>query len=614
MIYGFYISILELTGEDLPPARIEFSKGFNLVSGGSDTGKSYAFGCLEYMLGKIEPPTFVNESSGYINVFLEITSYSGKTFTLLRKLTGGDYTIKECDLSNFFKSNAPIETLSAYSQSSKSISDFLLNLCGIDSETYIKSNQANTKRKFTFTVLRNLTFINETTITNRTSPIYGDQSYTDFTFYKNALSFILTGKNANDLISAEDNQSKKSWLNGKIDFVKSQIIHFRDNLEKLHIQRLQYTDDQNESVDDLKLKLEKLDESLTTYLDEKSNLLNDLEEKKSTLIYKSELLERLNLLQKHYISDQKRLDFILDGEQMMSQLNTVDCPVCENVLNEDKINYIHNTSEIKESIFFEKEKINLKIKDLNTTIQDNIKDIESLKGDILIVNLQFQRIEKMINEVLNPNLDNVKAEIFNSSQKGKIDAQIEVYNDELSYYQTEENGLIESLQIDTPSQNTTNDGSGIKNLSKIIQRILKSWNYQENIDIEFNNNHKVFDIEINGKPRGSYGKGMRSISYTAFILSVLKYCTQNSRPFSNLLVFDSPLTTYNKGLVTGNETNEEIDSGIQESFFRNLATTQENCQIIMFDNKFPNNDISSKINFEYFTKDKKSGRYGLFPQ
>lgn len=612
-MYGIYISRLEIRGNNLKPAFIEFEKGFNLISGGSDTGKSYAFACLEYMFGKLEAPDSIPQSSGYINIFLEINTYTNQTYTLFRKLNGGDFSVKECKISEFYSSGKNIETYSPYPNASKNISDFLLKLCGYELGVQIKFNKDNVKRKFTFNILRNLTFINETDITLKTSPFYGSQSYTDFTFYKNAVSYILTGQNANELISVVDNQQMKSWTNGKIDFIKSQTLHFEDHLKKLNEERLKYADKPQDLAENLKIKLENLNNSLNKYTERKSELLNEVENKRSSLIYKQELLDRLYLLKKHYISDQQRLDFILEGEQLLSQLNTVDCPICEGVLSEDKISYIQNTEDVKYSIGVENEKIQLKIIDLTKTIDSNLSDIKSLEFDINLLELQFERTDKLIVEELNPNIDNLRAEISNVSIIQELDAKISVYSQELEYYLSEETGLKNDLNKEIIPTSTGQDGVGINNLMSFIKNILKDWNYETGIDINFNSNHKIFDIDISGKPRGSYGKGMRSISYTAVILSILKYCLVNSRPFSNLLVFDSPLTTYHKGLTNLNETDEEISKGIQESFFRDLSNTPENCQIIVFDNKFPDDKTSAKINFEYFTKDKKSGRYGLFP-
>ena len=54
--FGFYISNLHVTGLTNKQAKITFEKGFNVVSGLSDTGKSYIFACINYMLGGSNPP------------------------------------------------------------------------------------------------------------------------------------------------------------------------------------------------------------------------------------------------------------------------------------------------------------------------------------------------------------------------------------------------------------------------------------------------------------------------------------------------------------------------------------------------------------------------------
>jgi hypothetical protein len=39
---------LRLTGASVPPASVRFDLGANVVSGVSDTGKSYMFHCIDY--------------------------------------------------------------------------------------------------------------------------------------------------------------------------------------------------------------------------------------------------------------------------------------------------------------------------------------------------------------------------------------------------------------------------------------------------------------------------------------------------------------------------------------------------------------------------------------
>ena len=66
---------------------VDFEKGLNIISGPSDTGKSYIFQCINYMLGSSEKPKEIDESIGYSSVLMEIELYSGDTYTF-KKLLG----------------------------------------------------------------------------------------------------------------------------------------------------------------------------------------------------------------------------------------------------------------------------------------------------------------------------------------------------------------------------------------------------------------------------------------------------------------------------------------------------------------------------------------------
>ena len=53
---GFWISQICVRGSKVADATLTFQRGLNVLSGGSDTGKSYLLGCIRYMMGGEEPP------------------------------------------------------------------------------------------------------------------------------------------------------------------------------------------------------------------------------------------------------------------------------------------------------------------------------------------------------------------------------------------------------------------------------------------------------------------------------------------------------------------------------------------------------------------------------
>ena len=52
---------LELFGTGKKDAVLLFHKGLNVITGDSDTGKTYAFQCLNYMLGAEKKPKSIKE-------------------------------------------------------------------------------------------------------------------------------------------------------------------------------------------------------------------------------------------------------------------------------------------------------------------------------------------------------------------------------------------------------------------------------------------------------------------------------------------------------------------------------------------------------------------------
>ena len=88
---GFFIRQLCLRGIGKEDAIVKFDKGANIISGPSNTGKTFIFECIEYMLGKTDLDRKIKESLGYSDVFLEIGDYSGGIFTLRSDFNSGDY-------------------------------------------------------------------------------------------------------------------------------------------------------------------------------------------------------------------------------------------------------------------------------------------------------------------------------------------------------------------------------------------------------------------------------------------------------------------------------------------------------------------------------------------
>ena len=147
--------------------------------------------------------------------------------------------------------------------------------------------------------------------------------------------------------------------------------------------------------------------------------------------------------------------------------------------------------------------------------------------------------------------------------------------------------------------------------AKIVQSILNNWKIPNVNSVAFNNTHKVFDLKINSNPRSANGKGYRAISYSAFVYGLMKYCQSKNYKHPNLLVLDSPLTTF-KGKDERTENAEEMGKDVEFAFFETLSNFSKDEQIIILENKEPDAQLLSKINYIHFSGQEGIGRSGFF--
>ena len=82
---GFTLKCLRATGKDHSLSELRFTNGLNVISGASDTGKSYILECIDFMYGSDKLPRRIEESKQYDFILLEIEDKSGKQYTLERK-------------------------------------------------------------------------------------------------------------------------------------------------------------------------------------------------------------------------------------------------------------------------------------------------------------------------------------------------------------------------------------------------------------------------------------------------------------------------------------------------------------------------------------------------
>lgn len=614
MSNGFFIRNLTVTGYGKKPATINFEQGLNVVAGASDTGKTFIFQCIDFMMGGQKLPKPIKESEGYEKVHLTIETYDKVLYTLERSLLGGSFHIKQGDL----KSSSPQEAYGEkLSFDPKNIATFLLSLCGLQ-DIQLQKNKQNTKVRLSFRDVAGLCLVDEKTIISEDSPVNHSGESVTRTKEQSLFYYFLAGKDAKLLVETEDPKVLKNKIAGKIELIKELIQQTQDKLDEFEGQNIE------ELQKELDAQYELLNLEYRTSISEIDKLRNqkatyfkNVEKLESKKLFNKELLDRFELLDKHYVSDRSRLEFISEGSFLINQLNMVTCPVCGSEMNDshsDHIGQYNNENEnFEESLGKELSKITLKQTELGQTISQLKEDNTKQEKLILKVKSKIDEIDEALNNSLTPVSKSLRERLqILSDSRASLDRYKSLRND-ISSYNSQLNSLNElgnkKIQVNETELAEQNEQFG--EFCKTVEDLLNEWQYPNITSLTFDNKSTVFDIKINNSPRSTSGKGYRAITYTAFIYGLMKYAIAKNRNHPKFIILDSPLTTF-KDRDGIQVSSEQVDQNVESAFFMSLAKNSDGQQVIILENKEPDISIIKNMNYIHFSGQKGLDREGFF--
>lgn len=309
---GFYIKQLSVSGINLAPAEITFEKGGNLVTGDSDSGKSYLFAVLQYALGRSSEIKDIPESVGYEDFLMQVNSFQDDIpYTLYRKINHNTIDIKQCELRIFFTSDAEKKTYITKGSLTRSdnISSFLLSLCGLSDKQILKNKNKGVKQNLGIKDLIKFTFIAEDAIITESSPFYFSRQFMDQIKDQSLLSLLLTGDDFSSVKQIVDDDKRETQLRGKLEFIGFQISEYAQELDGLQSdhQQKEATYDYDSAYNTLTVKLKEVIQNAKILTDQKAKLVSERIAIQEKLNYNSDLLSRFEILRRQYRSDSKRL-------------------------------------------------------------------------------------------------------------------------------------------------------------------------------------------------------------------------------------------------------------------------------------------------------------------
>lgn len=609
------LSALRVLGNGKSPAEVTFGQGLNVISGASNTGKSYILQCLDFSLGSGSPPKQIDESIGYEIVQLELRNSVGQVCTVERSLKGGksllrmqahaDVPERETILGDKHGANDP-----------NTISGFFLEACGLWGRK-IRTKKDGAVRSLSFRDIAHLIIIDENRIISDGSPVKIGQ-YVTATAETSVFDMLLSGVDDRSIVGAEQKPNARINLKARVDALDQIIAETEQELARI--------DNEPESLEERKGKLDADIKRRSNAIDESADRINEIqlvrqeawdlfrrsESQRST---NEELLARFKLLEQHYRNDLSRLHAIIEADYYFSQLRTERCPLCgappeahdEQSACKSDVGQLEN---LRVACNKEAAKIRVLIQDLLGTTTQLDSDVQLFRREGIAQKALYQKADVAIRETLEPRAkqEQGQLELLLNNRSAVIDA-LNIYN-RLQQLQTEKQRCQETLalKVEEPGAPTLIVSQAVERFSLQVEELLRAWAYPGLTRVTFS--EQDMDLIISGRRRAAEGKGLRAISYAAFTIGLLRYCQRASLPHPGFVVLDSPLVTYKrKDVVEG----EAIPDDVKSNFFHNLATLPQEAQVIILENEDPPVEVQAKINYTHFSRSPVIGRYGFFP-
>ena len=604
---------LVFLGPKKSPADMNFNSGVNVICGASDTGKSFIVEAIDFYLGGTKLRD-IPERVGYDRGRITLAFGNEEYMTFERSPEGGNYKSISGQPSYKQASNDWIK-LSAKHAGGKddNLSGLLLSKLDLF-EKRIKKNKAGETNSLSFRDLARLIIVQESEIIKTESPFITGQ-YIKSTSETSVLKLLLTGIDDSSFVSTKLTEKQTASNSGKIELINEWLndIHIeiknrevkREDL-KLQIDRL------SKSIDLERDNLKEIQRDLNDVLGARKDLFDEKEKLNNRIEEIEELLSRFSLLQEHYQVDVERLESIKESGTLFIHQKVIPCPLC-GALPEHQHVQETNTEDVPAIVnasIIEINKINILSDELKKTVSDLESELNSHQTRMEEIDRQYLSIDEKIRGSISPDLSK-KRDFFSDllNRKTELNEDLKLF-ERLDELENQKNAFL-GTDIKKSSENQKDFGLSktvLDDYSQIVLNILKAWNFPDADRVYFDN--ESFDFVINGKPRGSRGKGLRAITHAAVTIGLMEYCKTKSLPHPGFVVLDSPLLSY-----YGPEGAEDDLKGtdVKDKFYEYLVDKHSDSQIIIIENEHPQDDLLNNLQFIDFTKNPHEGRYGFFP-
>ena len=594
-----YLRAFKTNGE---VSSIDFAKNLTIISGPSDTGKTYIFKAIDYLLGANTLP--FSKSTPYSKVGTKISTDFG-------------YIVVERDFTKENKNNVTICDSNVDGIESNQIinvekyrSDVLNRLLGITQKVKIPKNQSGEYQTLSWGIVKSAFMYMEKRMQSEASILIQEDRYSK-TAFLSSLLYILYQQDFTQYLSEESKTIMNAKKKAVVEYIdKTRMKANKERRERIAELKKAFDPDTplEKQIDFLNSEYNRIDEITQNYVSELSNIKKQMTEILSKINETDLTIKNFKSLKEQYVADINRLTSIVDGEvkvkgSLVGQNHI--CPFCNHELEEVETSYISaSKTELQ------------RILEYMQGLDDSIKEAEDrrtgLQNEYNVLLGRKKDLSHQLDDEFKPKKKELLDLINKHNELLKLQFEDELLNSQETILQSEKEEVIKEYT------NTINykpmelfPSSFEDDLSRYFFDILEEINYKPLESVTFNK--ASFDIVLNGEAKSTRGKGYSAFLNTILILSFRKYMNETAVINPHFYFIDSPLS----GLEISEDDVNNADD-IRKGLFDYLANNYENDQIIIIENtkkhELPElqNNLDENIKIYKFTgSDKAQGRYGF---
>lgn len=594
----FYITKVTAKGSGKQDSSVDLRPGLNIIQGRSNTGKTCIIKCIDFCFGSKTKP--FDDSFGYDTI--ELSIHTGKGNITISRVLGKNQVEVTTDVPGFDSGTYDLKP-SKKKEPLPILSDLLLSSIGIEGEHHIVSNKDFNKRRLTWRTFLHILLFHVSEIAKETSVIEPEQG-TEKTPFLSSLLFLLSGRD----FAESDAKTKKEirvarkraveeYVNKKIQSVADKKKDLQKNLDAFN------GVDVEQAMQDVIDSLQNTEAQISEAVDQSRELLSQILRLQSRAAECDLLQTRYASLKTQYVSDIKRLSFIVNGEVEIGHVpqNQI-CPFCDGKLPvRSKKTYI-------ESAQAELDRIMLQMNGLEETENDLNQEKQEIDENLKSLQAKRDSIETMIEKELQPQADALRQSLNGYRAYIQIKQELQVIDDFASSWETDLREL--------PSEDESHieyhpkeyfDDTFQERIDTMLKEALTECAYENLTTARFN--MKDFDIEVNGHKKADVnGQGycsfLNSVVAIVFRSYMEKYATYNP----GFVILDTPLLGLDQGIA------DTAPESMRTALFNFFINHQNDGQIIILENirHIPKLEYEKAgANVITFTKGLEPGRYGF---